>query len=144
MCLVKDHDGLLLEFEGATIAAVKRDICAHHSGTPDQIHLYALSDGGMQVDAMLDDAAVGSMDVFYMIVNTLVSDVSQSVGVATPTSLSDVTRTLQAYNEALLSPVRHTVPVMHKVTTTLSPVSGHTSGGSAGTTAVLADSFCFI
>ena len=38
MCLVKDHDGLLLEFEGATIAAVKRDICAHHSGTPDQIH----------------------------------------------------------------------------------------------------------
>ena len=105
MCLIKDKDGILLEFEGATIAAVKRDICTRHPYTPDHISLYKLTEHGMCVDAMEDDAAVESLDVFYMQVTPTLTRAEQEAFASTPTSLPDVTRTLQAYNEQLLEPV---------------------------------------
>ena len=146
MCLIKDKDGILLEFEGATIAAVKHDICTRHPYTPDHIHLYTLTEHGMSVDAMADDAAVESLDVFYMQVTPTLTRAEHEAFASTPTSLPDVTRTLQAYNEKLLEPVQQAVvnevvPLVPSAATE-SPVSGPQRKGSAG--AVAADSFCFI
>lgn len=144
MCLIKDKDGILLEFEGATIAEVKRDICKRHPYTPDNINLYTLTEHGMSVDAMPDSAVVESLDVFYMQVAPTLTPAEQEAFASTPTSLPDVTRTLQAYNEQLLEPVQkevvnEVVPLVPAATTE-SPVSGKHRKGSA----VPADSFCFI
>lgn len=146
MCLIKDKDGILLEFEGATVAAVKRDICTRHPYTPDHISLYTLTEHGMCVDAMADDAAVESLDVFYMQVIPTLTRAEHEAFASTPTSLPDVTRTLQAYNEQLLEPVHQevvseVVPLVPSAATE-SPVSGPQRKGGAG--AVAADSFCFI
>jgi len=146
MCLIKDKDGILLEFEGATIGAVKRDICTRHPYTPDHIHLYTLTEHGMSVDAMADDATVESLDVFYMQVTPTLTRAEHEAFASTPASLPDVTRTLQAYNEQLLEPVQQAVvsevlPLVPAATTE-SPVSGPQRKGGAG--AVAADSFCFI
>ena len=145
MCLIKDKDGILFEFEGATVAEVKRDICRRHPYTPDQINLYTVTEHGMSVDAMADEEAVESLDVFYMQVSVLTRSEHKAF-TSTPVTLPDVTRTLQAYNEHILEPVQQTVmsevvPLVPS-TTTVSPVSGQQRKGSAG--AVAADSFCFI
>ena len=145
MCLIKDNDGILLEFKGVTVAEVKRDICKHHSYTPDHISLYKLTEHGMSVDAMVDDAVVESQDVFYMQLATF-TRVEHKAFTSTPVTLPDVTRTLQAYNENLLEPVQQTVvnevvPLVPSATTE-SPVSGPQRKGNAR--AVAADSFCFI
>ena len=144
MCLIKDTDGILLEFEGTIVAEVKRDICKRHPYTPDHISLYKLTENGMSVDAMVDDAVVESQDVFYMQVATF-TRAEHKAFTSTPVTLPDVTRTLQAYNENLLEPVQQAVvsevvPLVPSATTE-SPVSGQRKG-SAG--AVAADSFCFI
>ena len=144
MCLIKDTDGILLEFEGTIVAEVKRDICKRHPYTPDHISLYKLTENGMSVDAMVDDAVVESQDVFYMQVATF-TRAEHKAFTSTPVTLPDVTRTLQAYNENLLETVQQAVvsevvPLVPSATTE-SPVSGQRKG-SAG--AVAADSFCFI
>ena len=145
MCLIKDNYGILLEFEGATVAEVKRDICKRHPYTPDHISLYKLTEHGMSVDAMVDEAVVESQDVFYMQVATF-TRAEHKAFTSTPVTLPDVTRTLQAYNENLLEPVQQAVvsevvPLVPSATTE-SPVSGQRRKESTG--AVAADSFCFI